>query len=146
MLCKPIHAVKFLLRILDSGKSWKFWSGLRTHVTGTGEPSMGMVYGWPDILLDKSSGMDGHFLLLGYFEVSFKIVLSIHVVFSPMLMQLISRWTQDGYSTLASLTSKKQLRLFKMRPKLHMFCHLQSLISIIQWLLVCSFSQWPYML
>lgn len=55
------------------------------------------------------------------------------VVFSPILMQLISRWTQDGYSTLASLTSKKKLRLFKMRPKLHMFCHLQSLISTIQY-------------
>ncbi|CAK9113127.1 unnamed protein product [Durusdinium trenchii] len=31
----------------------------------------------------------------------------------------------DGYMTLASLTSKLSLRLFKVRPKLHMMCHLQ---------------------
>ena len=35
--------------------------------------------------------------------------------------------TQDGYSTLASLTAKMGYRLYKIRPKLHMMCHIQLL-------------------
>ena len=35
--------------------------------------------------------------------------------------------TQDGYSTLASLTAKMGYRWYKIRPKLHMMCHIQLL-------------------
>ena len=31
---------------------------------------------------------------------------------------------KDGYSTLATLTARAGLKLFKIRPKLHMMCHL----------------------
>ena len=34
---------------------------------------------------------------------------------------------KDGYATLASLTAKMKLRLYKIRPKLHMMGHIQSL-------------------
>ena len=34
---------------------------------------------------------------------------------------------QDGYATLARLAARMKLRLWKIRPKLHMFCHLQLL-------------------
>ena len=48
-------------------------------------------------------------------------------VVHPSPFDLATGLPQDGYMTLASLTSKLSLRLFKVRPKLHMMCHLQLL-------------------
>ena len=34
---------------------------------------------------------------------------------------------KDGYSTLATLTARAGFKLYKIRPKLHMMCHLACL-------------------
>ena len=90
---------------------------------------------WEWCLADPGDDHPAYFRWLGFLSSLAILVPWLNVSLNHTKLQSLAipmilsfpHARQDGYATLARLAARMKLRLWKIRPKLHMFCHLQLL-------------------
>ena len=118
------------LRAPKSTSCWKLSDGAQTESTGFGDSSTMLGFGWRVLRQSCWRAIVSFFLTLGFIHhASNFLVVSLlvsYLVFMGTQCFYFLTWNnnKDGYSTLATLCSRAGYPLFKIRPKLHMMCHL----------------------